>query len=192
MPSPTEGYACAPTTVATPTHRGDAHQGIVQSPDPSVCALDITTGAAALQGLRQFAQPPLDPVRTCRTGRRSGTRATPSLSHEVPAEASAVLSELVGSHQSPLPYLFHHYPRTEAPSLHRHYPASTVLRASRRPNRPGLALAGCRFACTSRLRLGFPVLRRSPLYMHAVATTPAEPLGAHSLASPATAAFPAD
>lgn len=116
------------------------------------------------------------PGRSCRTGRKSGSRATPSLSHEVPAEVSAVLSELVGSCQSPLPHLFRHCPRTEAPSLHRHYPASTVLRTSRHPNRPGLALVGCRLARTSRLRLGLPVLRRSPMCMHAVAITPAQPL----------------
>ncbi|MGC1951865.1 MAG: hypothetical protein WA970_04675, partial [Gammaproteobacteria bacterium] len=42
----------------------------------------------------------------------------------------------------------------------------------------GLALAGCRLARTPRLRLGLPVLRRSPVCTYAVAVTPVEPLGA--------------
>jgi hypothetical protein len=108
----------------------------------------------------------------------------------VSAEVSVPLSELVGSRQSPRPHLFQHCPRTEAPSLRRHYPASTVLRASRHPSRPGLALAGCRLAHTLRLRLGFPVLRRSPLCMHAVATTPAEPLGARLARFPSGGGLP--
>ena len=36
--------------------------------------------------------------------------------------------------------------RTKAPSLRRHYPASSVLQASPPPCRPDLALAGCRLA----------------------------------------------
>ena len=38
---------------------------------------------------------------------------------------------------------FHHRARSEAPSLRRHYPVSTLLRASPSPTRPDLALAGC-------------------------------------------------
>ncbi len=69
-------------------------------------------------------------------------------------------------------------PSNWAPFLRRHYPASSVPRASRHPKQPGLALAGCQLVRTAHHRLGLPVLRRSPLYMHAVATTPVEPLGA--------------
>ena len=55
---------------------------------------------------------------------------------------------------------------------------------------PGPALAGCRLAHTPHRRLGFPVLRRSPLYMHAVATTPAEPLGARIARFPSNSGLP--
>ena len=41
---------------------------------------------------------------------------------------------------------FAHRSSPEAPSLCRHYPASTVLRASPPPCRPNLALTGCRLA----------------------------------------------
>ena len=50
----------------------------------------------------------------------------------------------------------------EAPSLHRHYPASAVLRASPAPCRPGLPLAGFRLARATP-PTGFPVLSPSPL-----------------------------
>ncbi len=51
--------------------------------------------------------------------------------------------------------------RTEVPSLHRHYPASLVLRTSPPPCRPNLALAGCRLARATP-PAGLPVLRPSP------------------------------
>ena len=60
----------------------------------------------------------------------------------------------------------------EAPCLDRHYPASSVLRASPPPCRPGLPLAGNRLAC-ARHRTGLPVLPRFPSSMHAGANTPA-------------------
>ena len=41
---------------------------------------------------------------------------------------------------------FGHRSSPEAPSLHRHYPASSVIRASPPPCRPNLSLAGCRLA----------------------------------------------
>ncbi len=44
---------------------------------------------------------------------------------------------------------------SEAPSLHRHYPASPLLRASPPPCRPKLALTGSRLA-RARHRQGFP------------------------------------
>ena len=42
----------------------------------------------------------------------------------------------------PVPCPFRQRARSEAPLLHRHYPVSTLLRASPPPTRPGLALAG--------------------------------------------------
>ena len=51
--------------------------------------------------------------------------------------------------------------RTEVPSLHRHYPASLVLRTSPPPCWPNLTLAGCRLAHATP-PAGLPVLRPSP------------------------------
>ena len=57
--------------------------------------------------------------------------------------------------------------------LDRHYPASTVVRASPPPWRPGLAPHGVPVgACTP--PTGLPVLPRLPSSIHADATTPAE------------------
>jgi hypothetical protein len=47
---------------------------------------------------------------------------------------------------------------SEVPSLHRHYPASAVLRTSPPPRSPGLSLAGIRLV-TAGHTLGLPVLR---------------------------------
>jgi hypothetical protein len=62
---------------------------------------------------------------------------------------------------------------TEAPSLHRHYPASSVLRASPPPQtaRPGSRELPVDPNCGS--PLGLPVLRLVPSFIHAVAHTPA-------------------
>ena len=50
---------------------------------------------------------------------------------------------LLGRSQSQCLCPFHQRARSEAPSLRRHYPVSTLLRASPPPMRPDLALAGC-------------------------------------------------
>src|SRR5439155_16722110 len=47
----------------------------------------------------------------------------------------------------------------------------------RHPIRTGLSLAGVRLEVAALRRIGLPVLRSIPVCMHAVATTPAEPLG---------------
>ena len=79
--------------------------------------------------------------------------------------------------------------RTEVPSLHRHYPASLVLRTSPPPCRPNLALAGCRLARATPLA-GLPVLRPSPPSTRAAATTPAEPVGACVARFPTVGSLP--
>ncbi len=61
---------------------------------------------------------------------------------------------------------------TEAPSLHRRYPASSVLRTSPHPTRPGLALASCQLILTA-ITAGASRVASDPLCLHAVATTPA-------------------
>ena len=48
----------------------------------------------------------------------------------------------------------------------------------RHPIAPGTSLAGFRLAVTLGHATGFPVLHRSSSFMHAIATTPTEPLGA--------------
>ena len=61
-----------------------------------------------------------------------------------------------------VPASFPRLSRTKAPSLRRHYPASSVLRASPPPCRPKLALAGFRLA-RARHRQGFPCCSYAPL-----------------------------
>ena len=51
-----------------------------------------------------------------------------SLWHAMPPEAARHSPELLGSRQSPCLCFFVHCSGTKAPSLHRHYPASSVLR----------------------------------------------------------------
>ena len=79
--------------------------------------------------------------------------------------------------------------RTEAPSLHRRYPASSVLRASPPPCRPGLTLAGCRLTRASP-PAGLPVLRPFPSSTRAAATTPADPAGARVARFPTVGSLP--
>jgi len=64
---------------------------------------------------------------------------------------------------------------TEAPSLRRSYPASSVVRTSPPPIRPGLALASCPLIPTA-ITAGASRVAPSPLCLHAVATTPAGPM----------------
>ena len=79
--------------------------------------------------------------------------------------------------------------RTEVPSLHRHYPASLVLRTSPPPCRPNLTLAGCRLARATP-PAGLPVLRPIPSSIHATANTPAEPVGARVARFPTAGSLP--
>jgi len=79
--------------------------------------------------------------------------------------------------------------RTKAPSLHRRYSASPVLRAFPPPSRPDLALAGCRLACAAP-PAGLPVLRPFPSSMHGAANTPAEAVGACVARFPTAGSLP--
>src|SRR5206468_2876776 len=79
---------------------------------------------------------------------------------------------------------------TEVPSLHRHYPASAVLRTSPPPQgRPACPSRASGWSSLTTPR-GFPRFVRFPC-VHAVATTPAQRLGVllRSL-HPAVSAFP--
>ena len=84
---------------------------------------------------------------------------------------------------------FSHPSSPEAPFLDRHYPASSVVRASppplpARPDPCGLPVD----ACTS--PTGLPVLPPSPSSMRAAATTPAEPVGARVALFPTDGSLP--
>ena len=81
---------------------------------------------------------------------------------------------------------------TEAPSLHRRYPASPVLLVGplRHPERPDLTLAGCRLARATPPP-GLPVLRPFPSSTRAAAITPAEPVGARVARFPTAVSLPA-
>jgi hypothetical protein len=64
----------------------------------------------------------------CRRDYGTGQPALYLLRHAMPPEAVRHCPELLGSCQSPCLCFFVHRSETRAPSLHRHYPASTVLR----------------------------------------------------------------
>ena len=90
-------------------------------------------------------------------------------------DASGIVAPIAGSRHrhSRTPSSFRHPSTPEAPFLDRHYPASSVVRASPPPWRPGLAPHGVPVgACTP--PTGLPVLPRLPSSIHADATTPAE------------------
>ena len=59
----------------------------------------------------------------------------------------------------------------------------------RHPRRPGLTLTSCRLTGL-RSPPGLPVLRLVPFCLHAVANTPAGPMGTFARLFPSTAAFP--
>ena len=102
---------------------------------------------------RRFAEYRL--ATPCHSMHRIESLEIPSLSHVAPSGVSERSPELLGLRQSPCPCLLVTLSRTEAPSLHRRYPASPVLRASPPPRRPKLVLADSRLA-RARHRRGFP------------------------------------
>jgi hypothetical protein len=64
---------------------------------------------------------------------------------------------------------------TEVPSLRRSYPASSVLRTSPPPTRPGLSLASCQLILTA-ITAGASRVASGLLCVHAIAITPAGPM----------------
>jgi hypothetical protein len=62
---------------------------------------------------------------------------------------------------------------TEAPSLRRSYPASSVLRTSPPPTRPGLSLASCQLIPTA-ITAGASRVASGLLCVHAIAITPTD------------------
>jgi len=92
--------------------------------------------------------------------------------------------------QSLDPYSFRQHSRTEAPSLHRRYPASSVVRASPPPHTAEPVPRGRLVGGHTPPPLGLPVFRALSLYRHAIATTPAEPWRSCRSILSTTAAFP--
>ena len=90
-----------------------------------------------------------------------------------PSGVSGPFAGVSGFRHSRDPSPFGHRSSPEAPSLHRRYPASPVLRASPPPCRPGLPLAGSRLMCAASPS-GFPVLPPSSPSMCASVITPTE------------------
>ena len=84
---------------------------------------------------------------------------------------------VLGLRHSPDRCPLHKRVRSQAPFLRRRYPASSVLRACPPPHTPRPVPHGLPVG-VSPPPLGLPVLRRTSLYMHAVANTPAGPSGA--------------
>jgi len=86
-------------------------------------------------------------------------------------------------------YYFTHWSRTEAPFLHQHYPASSVLRASPPPQDARTVPHGRPVDLPLITPRGFPCCVRFPC-VHAVTTTPAQRLGSLMLNHPVVSAFP--
>ena len=129
----------------------------------------------------RFHSPLIEPgVRICRT-RLSDRLLQPAhgpVLESSPAciAASATAEPYCGvaspCGQSPGSWSLPQRTRSEAPSLRRHYPASTVLWASPTPHAARPVPRGRPVGSRSH-RLGSPVLRAFSLCRHAIATTPA-------------------
>ena len=102
-----------------------------------------------------------------------------------------LLEEVIGLRHSPDRCPLHKHIRSQAPSLHRHYPASRVLiEPVRHPIRPGLSLTGVRLVSIHH-RWGFPCCGRISFCIHAFATYPGGTVGCTRCSLfPTTAAFP--
>src|SRR5208283_2849631 len=109
----------------------------------------------------------------CRTGRRTGSRASSSLWCATPSATSQPSVEVLGSCQSPGCLLLRAlalnrgpFPRPELPGF------SGTMDLSVPRNRPSLSLAGVWLRGSAPSPIGFPVLRWISLYRHAVVITP--------------------
>jgi hypothetical protein len=85
--------------------------------------------------------------------------------------------ELIGKANLRTVGLFQERARSQAPFLHRHYPASSVLRACPPPHTAESAPHGVLVESHDLSPLGLPVFRAISMCLHAVATTPAGPWG---------------
>ena len=106
-------------------------------------------------------------------------------------DASGILAHIAGSRHchSRQPSSFRHRSAPEAPFLDRHYPASSVLRASPPPCRPGRPLAGFRLV-RAHHRQGFPCCIHPPPTCVPPPIPRRNRLVRPSLASPADGSLP--
>ena len=113
----------------------------------------------------------------CRTARRTGSQAIPSLWHATSPGVSEPFPEVRGSRQSPGSHALSDVdlelrplPSTGVNRLQRYY------EPVRHPARPGLSLAGVRLGSHALPPVGLPVLPGCSVCSHAVVNTPVEPL----------------
>ena len=120
---------------------------------------DILCGCCTAPALRTVVSPASH--RAC--SRLDGIKSLWLNSFTYAWDASGILALIAGSRQrhSRRPSSFRHRSSPEAPSLDRHYPVSSVLRASPPPCQPGLPLAGFRLA-RAHHRQGFPCCVHPP------------------------------
>ena len=120
---------------------------------------DIVCGCCTAPALRTVACPASH--RAC--SRLDGIEPLRLGSFAYAWDASGILAVIAGSRRchSRQPSSFRHRSLPEAPFLDRHYPASSVLRTSPPPCRPGLPLSGFRLV-RAHHRQGFPCCIHSP------------------------------
>jgi hypothetical protein len=134
---------------------------------------------------------PAHPFGTpCHTAHRSESQAIPSLCRATPSATSEHYLGLLGS--SPIPPSF----VTSCVSFQlRPLPSPGITRLPRycgplrHPRRPGLALTSCQLVAVA-TTAGASRVASGPLCLHAVANTPAGPMGPFARLLPSTSAFP--
>jgi hypothetical protein len=124
--------------------------------------------------------------RSCRRAGRSGTPAPPSPCNTASSEGSGSSRVLPGSSPITSPRQRRKHTRSQGPSLHRRYPASSVLWPCPTPARTGARGA---VEAATLVQRGAPPLPDSP-FRRAMPTTPADRTGAHVDCFPIRAAFP--
>ena len=114
--------------------------------------MGVLQAAPPIQVAKATRLPPCDVRRVRCAAEPVDASTVPRLSSAAPSLGHVMLPGFPvmvrGNRQSHSRDLspFGHRSSPEAPSLHRHYPASSVIRASPPPCRPNLSLAGCRLA----------------------------------------------
>jgi hypothetical protein len=99
-----------------------------------------------------------------------------SLTSKVLSVTAQSLMELIGKANLRTVGLFQERARSQAPFLHRHYPASSVLRACPPPNALRPMPRGVPVESHDLSALGLPVLPVDSSFTHAIANTPAGPV----------------